>query len=81
MTRVLRPPALEITQAPGIVIYLFAADGKQLGQFASVAQIGRGGPGALLSGYQRHADRSVDLAGLQHPDGKVCGIRAAAAPR
>jgi len=53
MTRVLRLPALEITQAPGIVIYLFAADGKQLGQFASVAQIGRGGPGALLSGYQR----------------------------
>jgi hypothetical protein len=53
MPRVLRLPALEVTQAPGIVIYLFAADGKQLGQFASVAQIGRCGPGALLSGYQR----------------------------
>jgi DGQHR domain-containing protein len=53
MTQVLRLPALEITQAPGMVIYLFAVDGKQLGQFASVAPIGRGGPGALLTGYQR----------------------------
>ncbi len=48
-----RLPALEITQAPGLAIYLFAVDGKLLGQFASVAQIHRAGPGSLLCGYQR----------------------------
>jgi DGQHR domain-containing protein len=50
---VLRLPALEVTQAPGLAVYLFAVDGKQLGQFTTVSQIRRGGPGAQLLGYQR----------------------------
>ena len=49
----LRLPALEVTQAPGVAMYLFAVDGKLLGQFASVAQIRREGPDCLLRGYQR----------------------------
>lgn len=50
---VLRLPALEVIQAPGLAVYLFAVDGKQLGQFTTVSRIRRGGPGAQLLGYQR----------------------------
>jgi DGQHR domain-containing protein len=49
----LRLPALEMTQAPGVTVYLFAVDGKQLGQFTTVARVSRGGPAAQLLGYQR----------------------------
>jgi DGQHR domain-containing protein len=49
----LRLPALEVTQAPGLAIYLFAVDGKLIGQFASVAKLRRAGQDSLLCGYQR----------------------------
>jgi DGQHR domain-containing protein len=49
----LRLPALEITQAPGLAIYLFAVDGKHLSDFTSVAQARRNGASATLWGYQR----------------------------
>lgn len=49
----LRLPALEVTQAPGLAVYLCAVDGKLLGQFTTVARIHREGPGAQLAGYQR----------------------------
>jgi DGQHR domain-containing protein len=49
----LRLPALEVTQAPRVTMYLLAVDGKRLGQFTTVARARRGGPGDQLLGYQR----------------------------
>jgi DGQHR domain-containing protein len=46
-------PALEVTQGPGLAVYLFAVDGKQLTQFTTVARLHRAGPASTLAGYQR----------------------------
>ncbi len=50
---VLRLPALEVTQAPGLAVYLLAADGKHLARFTTVSRARRAGPGNGLLGYQR----------------------------
>jgi len=47
-----RLPALEVQQSPGRMLYMFAVDGKQIPQFASVSRVKRGGKQELL-GYQR----------------------------
>lgn len=46
-------PALEVTQEPGLAIYLFAVEGKLLSQFTAVSGVRRDGPGSTLLGYQR----------------------------
>jgi len=47
----LRVPALEVSQAPGRVLYSFAIDGKLISSFATVSRVRRNG--VDLEGYQR----------------------------
>jgi len=49
----LQLPALEVTQAPGLAIYLFAVDGKLLSQFTAVSHVHRDEASGALLGYQR----------------------------
>lgn len=51
--KVLRLPALEVTQGPGRLLYTFAVDGKLLSSFAAVSRIRRDEDNRI-EGYQRH---------------------------
>lgn len=55
--RVLRFPALEVSQGKNRKIYSFAVDGKEIPEFATISRVSRGGEGELL-GYQRPEVRS-----------------------
>ena len=50
--RVIRLPALEVSQGSGRVLYSFAVDGKRLPEFAMVSRVRRDGDSAI-EGYQR----------------------------
>jgi DGQHR domain-containing protein len=50
--KVLRVPALEVTQGPGRLLYSFAVDGKLLSSFATVSRIRRDDDNEI-DGYQR----------------------------
>jgi DGQHR domain-containing protein len=51
-SKVLRLPALEVSQGPGRLLYTFAVDGKVLPSFTTVSRIRREGDGDI-EGYQR----------------------------
>lgn len=51
-SKVLRLPALEVSQGPGRLLYTFAVDGKALPSFTTVSRIRREGDGDI-EGYQR----------------------------
>ena len=51
-SKVLRLPALEVSQGPGRLLYTFAVDGKLLPSFTTVSRIHREGDGDV-QGYQR----------------------------
>src|SRR3984957_686508 len=51
-SKVLRLPALEVSQGPGRLLYTFAVDGKILPFFTTVSRIRREGDGDI-EGYQR----------------------------
>jgi DGQHR domain-containing protein len=51
-SKVLRLPALEVSQGPGRLLYTFAVDGKLLPTFTTVSRIRREGDGDI-EGYQR----------------------------
>lgn len=50
--RVIRLPALEVSQGNGRTLYSFAVDGKRLPEFAAVSRVRRDGD-ADIEGYQR----------------------------
>lgn len=51
-SKVLRLPALEVSQGPGRLLYTFAVDGKMLPSFTTVSRI-RCGDDGDIEGYQR----------------------------
>ena len=51
-TKVMRLPALEVTQGPNRRLYSFAVDGKLLSQFTTVSRVRRGAR-SVIEGYQR----------------------------
>lgn len=50
--REIRLPALEVRQGPNRILYTFAADGKQLPEFATISRVHRDDD-AQIQGYQR----------------------------
>ena len=52
VSKVLRLPALEVSQGPDRLLYTFAVDGKVLPSFTTVSRIHREGDGDI-EGYQR----------------------------
>src|SRR3954452_4724693 len=50
--KVMRLPALEVSQGPQRTLYCFAVDGKLLSQFTTVSRVRRGARSAI-EGYQR----------------------------
>src|SRR5947209_1016083 len=51
-TKVMRLPALEVSQGPQRTLYSFAVDGKLLSQFTTVSRVRRGARSSV-EGYQR----------------------------
>src|SRR5438105_5769655 len=51
-SKVMRLPALEVTQGANRTLYSFAVDGKLLSQFTTVSRVRRGAQSAI-EGYQR----------------------------
>lgn len=51
-TKVMRLPALEVSQGPQRTLYSFAVDGKLLSQFTTVSRVRRGARSSI-EGYQR----------------------------
>lgn len=47
----LRIPAIEVSQSPGRILYMFAIDGKAIPSFATISRIRRNG--ISIEGYQR----------------------------